>query len=77
MNFPFGSYKQVFLEPDMAISSISLGASVSIFSSHILFDEKIIDQVCSFLKLAFDDLISEVDDSPLCCIYLFVRLCVC
>lgn len=29
----------------MAVSSFSLGASMSIFSSQILFDEKIIDQV--------------------------------
>lgn len=46
VNFPFGSYKQVFIEPEMAVSSLSSGASMSIFSSQVLFDEKIIDQVC-------------------------------
>lgn len=45
MDFPFESYKQVFIEPEMAVSSLSLGASVSIFSSQVLFDEKVIDQV--------------------------------
>lgn len=45
MDFPFESYKQVFIEPEMAVSSLSLGASMSIFSSQALFDEKVIDQV--------------------------------
>lgn len=45
INFPFGSYKQVFIEPEMAVSSLCSGASMSIFSSQVLFDEKIIDQV--------------------------------
>jgi transcription initiation factor TFIID subunit 2 len=45
MDFPFESYKQVFVEPEMAVSSLSLGASMSIFSSQALFDEKVIDQV--------------------------------
>lgn len=45
-SFPFGSYKQVFIAPEMALSSWSSGASISIFSSHLLFDEKLIDQVC-------------------------------
>lgn len=48
VNFPFGSYKQVFIEPEMAVSSLSLGASTNIFSSQILFDEKIIDQVLPY-----------------------------
>ncbi|KAK4478763.1 hypothetical protein RD792_014262 [Penstemon davidsonii] len=43
-SFPFGSYTQVFIAPEMAISSWSLGASINIFSSHVMFDEKIIDQ---------------------------------
>lgn len=42
--FPFGSYTQVFIAPEMAVSSLSLGASLSIFSSQMLFDEKLIDQ---------------------------------
>jgi hypothetical protein len=45
VDFPFESYKQVFIEPEMAVSSLSLGASMSIFSSQALFDEKVIDQV--------------------------------
>ncbi|KAL5544709.1 hypothetical protein UlMin_008493 [Ulmus minor] len=54
VNFPFGSYKQVFVEPEMAVSSLSLGASMSIFSSQILFDEKIIDQtIDTRIKLAY------------------------
>ncbi|KAI3673284.1 hypothetical protein L6452_39401 [Arctium lappa] len=52
--FPFGSYTQVFIDPEMAISSLSLGASMSIFSSQILFDEKIIDQtIDTRIKLAY------------------------
>ncbi|GKU95048.1 hypothetical protein SLEP1_g8456 [Rubroshorea leprosula] len=52
--FPFGSYKQVFLAPEMAISSSTLGASMSIFSSQVLFDEKVIDQtIDTTIKLAF------------------------
>ncbi|KAM5571088.1 transcription initiation factor TFIID subunit 2 [Rosa sericea] len=54
VNFPFGSYKQVFIEPEMAVSSLSSGASMSIFSSQVLFDEKIIDQtIDTRIKLAF------------------------
>lgn len=52
--FPFGSYTQVFIDPEMAISSLSLGASMSIFSSQILFDEKIIDKtIDTRVKLAY------------------------
>ena len=51
VDFPFESYKQVFIEPEMAVSSLSLGASMSIFSSHVLFDEKVIDEVWPFLVL--------------------------
>lgn len=50
-SFPFGSYKQVFIAPEMAITPLTLGASMSIFSSQILFDEKVIDQVCLILQL--------------------------
>ncbi|XP_008244038.1 PREDICTED: transcription initiation factor TFIID subunit 2 [Prunus mume] len=54
INFPFGSYKQVFIEPEMAVSSLCSGASMSIFSSQVLFDEKIIDQtIDTRIKLAF------------------------
>lgn len=51
VDFPFDSYTQVFVEPEMALSSLSLGASMSIFSSQVLFDEKVIDQVSSLFKL--------------------------
>lgn len=52
--FPFGSYKQVFIAPEVAISSLSVGASLSIFSSQVLFDEKVIDQtIDTRIKLAY------------------------
>ncbi|XP_031287927.1 transcription initiation factor TFIID subunit 2 [Pistacia vera] len=52
--FPFGSYKQVFLAPEMAVSSSTFGASMSIFSSQVLYDEKVIDQaIDTSIKLAF------------------------
>lgn len=44
-NFPFGFYKQVFLPPEMVVTSSTSGASLSIFSSHMLYDERVIDQV--------------------------------
>ncbi|KAL9250326.1 Transcription initiation factor TFIID subunit 2-like protein [Drosera capensis] len=37
-------YQQVFIPPGMVVSAKAIGASMSIFSSGILFDEKIIDQ---------------------------------
>eukprot|EP00268_Persea_americana_P000193 TRINITY_DN10075_c0_g2_i16.p1 TRINITY_DN10075_c0_g2~~TRINITY_DN10075_c0_g2_i16.p1 ORF type:complete len:575 (-),score=125.59 TRINITY_DN10075_c0_g2_i16:2665-4389(-) len=53
-SFPFGSYKQVFISPEMAVSSMSLGASMCIFSSQVLFDEKVIDQtIDTRIKLAY------------------------
>ncbi|XP_077241077.1 TBP-associated factor 2 isoform X2 [Tasmannia lanceolata] len=53
-SFPFGSYKQVFIPPDMATSAMSLGASMCIFSTQLLFDEKVIDQtIDSRIKLAY------------------------
>ncbi|GER29049.1 transcription initiation factor TFIID subunit 2 [Striga asiatica] len=53
-SFPFGSYMQVFLAPEMTLSSWSLGSSISIFSSHLLFDEKIIDQnIETRIRLAY------------------------
>ncbi|KAK9748208.1 hypothetical protein RND81_02G043200 [Saponaria officinalis] len=52
--FPFGSYKQVFIAPEMVISSVTLGASMGIFSSHMLFDEKVIDQtIATRIKLSY------------------------
>lgn len=53
VDFPFDSYTQVFIEPEMAVSSLSLGASMSIFSSQVLFDEKVIDQVSSLLQFFY------------------------
>ncbi|XP_047327901.1 transcription initiation factor TFIID subunit 2-like isoform X2 [Impatiens glandulifera] len=53
-SFPLGSYTQVFIPTEMAISSMSLGASMTIFSSHLLFDDKVIDQVIETrIKLAY------------------------
>ncbi|KAL4197387.1 hypothetical protein AMTRI_Chr04g188050 [Amborella trichopoda] len=53
-SFPFGSYKQVFITAEMAISSLNLGASMSMFSSQVLFDEKVIDQTFGTrIKLAY------------------------
>lgn len=49
--FPFGSYKQIFIPPEIVITSMSLGASMCIFSSQFLFDEKVIDQVISTFQL--------------------------
>ncbi|XP_012092957.1 transcription initiation factor TFIID subunit 2 isoform X2 [Jatropha curcas] len=52
--FPFGSYTQVFLAPEMVLSSCSLGASISIFSSQVLYDNRVIDQaIDTSIKLAF------------------------
>ncbi|CAM8974118.1 unnamed protein product [Rhodiola kirilowii] len=52
--FPFGSYKQVFIAPEMAISTHNTGASMSILSSQVLYDEKIIDQaIDTRTKLAY------------------------
>jgi hypothetical protein len=48
--FPFGSYTQVFLAPEMIVSSTNLGASIGVFSSQVLYDETVIDQVCSLTK---------------------------
>lgn len=53
VEFPFDSYKQVFVEPEMAVSSLSLGASMSIFSSQVLYDEKVIDQVSLLFKFFY------------------------
>ncbi|TKY54942.1 Transcription initiation factor TFIID subunit 2 [Spatholobus suberectus] len=54
VDFPFDSYTQVFIEPEMAVSSLSLGASMSIFTSQVLFDEKVIDQtIDTRVKLAY------------------------
>ncbi|XP_065860685.1 transcription initiation factor TFIID subunit 2 isoform X2 [Euphorbia lathyris] len=52
--FPFGSYTQIFLSPEVVVSSSSLGASISIFSSQVLYDERVIDQtIDTSIKLAF------------------------
>uniref|UniRef100_A0A6N2KD79 Transcription initiation factor TFIID subunit 2 n=1 Tax=Salix viminalis TaxID=40686 RepID=A0A6N2KD79_SALVM len=52
--FPFGSYTQVFLAPEMIVSSTNLGASMGVFSSQVLYDETIIDQaIDTSIKLAF------------------------
>ncbi|CAN1777847.1 Transcription initiation factor TFIID subunit 2 [Linum perenne] len=54
IKFPFGSYTQLFLAPEMVITSSSLGAAMSIFSSQLLYDEKVIDQtIDTCIKLSF------------------------
>ncbi|CAF2064695.1 hypothetical protein HID58_073202 [Brassica napus] len=51
--FPFGFYKQVFLPPEVVVCSSTLGASLSVFSSHVLYDERVIDQIIDTrIKLA-------------------------
>ncbi|WZZ06876.1 hypothetical protein YC2023_092797 [Brassica napus] len=51
--FPFGFYKQVFLPPEIVVCSSTLGASLSVFSSHVLYDERVIDQIIDTrIKLA-------------------------
>ena len=50
--FPFGFYKQVFLPPEIVVCSSALGASLSVFSSHVLYDERVIDQVLDPRNLA-------------------------
>ncbi|XP_058227206.1 transcription initiation factor TFIID subunit 2 isoform X2 [Rhododendron vialii] len=53
-SFPFGSYTQVFIFPEMTISSTSSGASLTILSTQVLYDEKVIDQIIETrIKLAF------------------------
>ncbi|PAN12339.1 hypothetical protein PAHAL_2G260400 [Panicum hallii] len=52
--FPLGLYKQIFLPPEMTVLPTSLGASTCIFSSDILHDEKVIDQIIGTrIKLAY------------------------
>ncbi|XP_020248990.1 transcription initiation factor TFIID subunit 2 [Asparagus officinalis] len=54
MSFPFGSYKQIFIPPEISLSSTSLGASMCIFTSQLLFDEKVIDKTIETrVKLAY------------------------
>ncbi|XP_010537431.1 PREDICTED: transcription initiation factor TFIID subunit 2 [Tarenaya hassleriana] len=51
--FPFGFYKQVFLPPEMVVSSSNWGASLSVFSSQLIYDERVIDQIIETrIKLA-------------------------
>ncbi|XP_078179654.1 TBP-associated factor 2 isoform X1 [Carex rostrata] len=51
--FPFGSYKQIFLPSEVLVSSTSLGASMCVFSSDLLYDERVLDQaIDTRIKLA-------------------------
>ncbi|KAK8958874.1 hypothetical protein KSP40_PGU002945 [Platanthera guangdongensis] len=53
-SFPFGSYKQVFIPPGLFTSTVNMGASICLFSSQLLFDEKVIDQTIETrIKLAY------------------------
>ncbi|CAA6664856.1 unnamed protein product [Spirodela intermedia] len=52
-SFPFRSYKQVFVPPESSLSPANLGASMCIFGSDLLFDEKVIDETIETrIKLA-------------------------
>ena len=44
-SFPFKSYKQVSIPPECTFSPENLGASMCVFGSDLLFDEKVIDEV--------------------------------
>ncbi|EFJ31790.1 hypothetical protein SELMODRAFT_408008 [Selaginella moellendorffii] len=51
--FPFGSYKQVFIDSEHSVASLSVGASMAVFSSHLLVDERVIDQaIITQIKLS-------------------------
>ncbi|KAL3700556.1 hypothetical protein R1sor_018578 [Riccia sorocarpa] len=51
--FPFGCYKQVFIDSEAASSSVCIGASMVTISSHLQVDDRIIDQAFSTqVKLA-------------------------
>jgi hypothetical protein len=45
-SFPFGSYSHVFLDSEFLTTSLTVGAAMTIVSSHLLVDDRIIDQVC-------------------------------
>lgn len=52
-SFPFGSYNHVFVDSELTMSSASVGAAMAIFSSHLLVDERVIDQTINTrIKLA-------------------------
>ena len=44
-SFPFGSYSHVFLDSEFITTSLTAGAAMTIISSHLLVDDRIIDQV--------------------------------
>ena len=55
-SFPFGSYSHVFLDSEFITTSLTAGAAMTIISSHLLVDDRIIDQVVlshSFLHSLF------------------------
>eukprot|EP00250_Pteridium_aquilinum_P006300 c16246_g1_i1 orf=741-4946(+) len=52
-SFPFGSYSHVFVDSELMMTSSSVGAAMTILSSHLLVDERIIDQTMNTrIKLA-------------------------
>ncbi|KAJ3677402.1 hypothetical protein LUZ60_003126 [Juncus effusus] len=54
VKFPFGCYKQIFLPSEILISSASFGASICVFSSDLLYDERVLDQIINTrIKLAY------------------------
>lgn len=51
--FPFGSYNHVFVDSELTMTSASVGAAMTILSSHLLVDERVVDQTMNTrIKLA-------------------------
>ncbi|KAI5059244.1 hypothetical protein GOP47_0025563 [Adiantum capillus-veneris] len=52
-SFPFGSYSHVFVDSELMTTSSSVGAAITILSSHLMVDERVIDQTMNTrIKLA-------------------------
>ncbi|MCO5592048.1 hypothetical protein L7F22_046042 [Adiantum nelumboides] len=52
-SFPFGSYNHVFIDSELMMMSSSVGAAMTILNSHLMVDERIIDQTMNTrIKLA-------------------------
>ncbi|KAH7306785.1 hypothetical protein KP509_22G030300 [Ceratopteris richardii] len=52
-SFPFGSYSHVFIDSELMVTSCSVGAAMTIINSHLMVDERIIDQTMTTrIKLA-------------------------
>ncbi|KNC99010.1 uncharacterized protein SPPG_05960 [Spizellomyces punctatus DAOM BR117] len=55
--FPFGSYKQVFLED--TYNPAAVGATLAVFSSHLLLEDNIIDQTYETMRLLCRALVTQ------------------